>query len=189
MPWDLKLRLFYPLTLATRALDGSREASTAVAGPVGSLNTNGQSAMFIGPSHNYYLSMLGNAPLMAFVPVGDLASARSFYGETLGLQVMEENPFAVVLDAGGTMLRLTQVDGLQPQAFTIAGWEVPDIGLAVDALAGRGITFTRYDGMEQDDKCVWTTPGGDRVAWFKDPDGNTLSLTSFSSQWRSARIA
>ena len=125
--------------------------------------------------------MLAGAPLMAFVPVRDLAAARSFYGETLGLRVTDENPFAVVLDAGGTQLRLTEVGDLQPQAFTIAGWQVPDIGAAVDALVGRGVTFTRYDGMEQDERGIWTTPGGDRVAWFKDPDGNTLSLTSFST--------
>jgi catechol 2,3-dioxygenase-like lactoylglutathione lyase family enzyme len=126
--------------------------------------------------------MLGEAPLMAFVPVRDLATARSFYGETLGLRVTGENAFAVVLDAGGTMLRLTQVDDLQPLPFTIAGWEVPDIGAAVDALIGRGVTFTHYEGMDhQDQRGIWTTPGGDRVAWFKDPDGNTLSLTSFSA--------
>ena len=119
---------------------------------------------------------------MAFIPVRDLAAARAFYVGTLGLPVTDENPFAVVLNAGGTVLRLTQVDDLRPQPFTIAGWVVPDIGAAVDALAGRGVTFTRYEGMDhQDEKGIWTTPGGDRVAWFKDPDGNTLSLTSFST--------
>ena len=126
--------------------------------------------------------MLGGAPFMAFVPVRDLAAARAFYGGTLGLPVIDENPFAVVLNAGGTLLRLTEVTDLQPQPFTIAGWEVADIGAAVDALARRGVSFTRYEGMEhQDEKGIWTTPGGDRVAWFKDPDGNTLSLTSFST--------
>lgn len=129
----------------------------------------------------YHLSMLGGASFMAFIPVRDLAAARSFYDETLGLPVTDANPFAVILDAGGTMLRLTQVDDLQPQAFTVAGWEVPDIAAAVDDLAGRGVTFTRYDGMDQDERDIWTTPGGDRVAWFSDPDGNTLSLTTFST--------
>ena len=119
---------------------------------------------------------------MAFVPVRDLAAARAFYNGTLGLAVTDENPFAVVLDAGGTMLRLTEVPDLQPQRFTVAGWVVPDIDAAVDALAGRGVAFTRYDGMDhQDEKGIWTTPGGDRVAWFTDPDGNTLSLTSFAT--------
>ncbi len=117
---------------------------------------------------------------MAFIPVRDLAAARAFYCDSLGLTVTDENPFAVALDAGGTMLRLTQVGGLEPPAFTIAGWEVPDIAAAVDDLVGRGVTFTRYDGMDQDARGIWTTPGGDRVAWFRDPDGNTLSLTSFA---------
>lgn len=132
------------------------------------------------PGRRYHLAMLGGAPLMAFVPVRDLAAGRAFYGETLGLPVTDENPFAVVLDAGGTMLRVTEVGELQPQPFTIAGWAVPDIEAAVDALVGRGVTFTRYEGMEQDERGIWTTPGGDRVAWFTDPDGNTLSLTGFS---------
>jgi catechol 2,3-dioxygenase-like lactoylglutathione lyase family enzyme len=125
--------------------------------------------------------MLGGAPLMAFVPVRDLAAARAFYGETLGLRVTDENPFGVAVDAGGTMLRLTQVHNLAPQPFTIAGWQVPDIGAAVDGLVARGVTFARYEGMEQDERGIWTTPGGECVAWFTDPDGNTLSLTSFSS--------
>jgi catechol 2,3-dioxygenase-like lactoylglutathione lyase family enzyme len=123
--------------------------------------------------------MLTNAPLMAFIPVRDLAAAREFYGSTLGLLVKEENPFAVVLDANGTMLRLTPVPDLQPQPFTIAGWEVADIGATVDALVSAGVGFLRFDGMEQDPKGIWATPGGDSVAWFTDPDGNTLSLTSF----------
>jgi catechol 2,3-dioxygenase-like lactoylglutathione lyase family enzyme len=122
--------------------------------------------------------MLTRASLMAFIPVRDLASARAFYGSTLGLSVTGENPFAVVLDANGTMLRLTPVPDLQPQPFTIAGWEVADIGATVDALASVGITFLRFEGMEQDAKGIWATPGGDFVAWFTDPDGNTLSLTT-----------
>jgi len=117
---------------------------------------------------------------MAFIPVRDLAASRSFYGSTLGLRVTEENPYVVTLDAKGTMLRLTQVDDLRVQPFTIAGWQVPDIGAEVDDLSARGVAFTRYDGMDQDERGIWTTPGGDRVAWFTDPDGNTLSLTSFA---------
>ena len=126
-------------------------------------------------------AVLTAAPYMAFIPVSDLASARSFYGEVLGLQVGDENPFAVILNSGGTMLRLTQVENHQPQPFTIAGWEVPDIGATIDALVSRGVTFTRYDDMDQDERGIWITPSGDQVAWFKDPDGNTLSLTRFTT--------
>jgi catechol 2,3-dioxygenase-like lactoylglutathione lyase family enzyme len=124
--------------------------------------------------------MLGDRLFMAFVPVRDLSVARSFYGELLGLRVTEDSPYAVVLDAGGTTLRLTPVDDLHAQPFTIAGWQVLDMEKAFDALATRGVTFVRYEGMDQDARGIWRTPGGDQVAWFEDPDGNTLSLTCFS---------
>ncbi len=125
---------------------------------------------------------LDGADLIAFIPVGDLARARRFYCDTLGLTVLHENPFAVAVDANGTMLRLTLVADLRPQGFTIAGWRVNDMAASVDALVGHGITFTRYDGIDHDDRGIWTTPGGDQVAWFTDPDGNTLSLTSFADR-------
>ena len=121
--------------------------------------------------------MLGHQSLVAFVPVGDLAAARAFYADVLGLRVTHEDPYAVVLDAGGTVLRLAQVDGLRPQPFTVAGWIVSDIEVTVDTLAAQGVGFVRYDGMDQDPKGIWTAPDGGRVAWFTDPDGNTLSLT------------
>ena len=125
--------------------------------------------------------MLADAPFIGFIPVRDLVAARSFYEGTLGLRVVEDTPFALVLDAGGTMLRVTPVPGLAARGFTVAGWNVPDIAAAVRDLAARGVNFTRYDGLAQDDLGIWTTPGGDRVAWFTDPDGNTLSLTTFAA--------
>ena len=125
--------------------------------------------------------MLTDAPFIGFIPVQDLAAARAFYAGTLGLRVVDDTPFALVLDAGGTMLRVTPVPELAARPFTIAGWQVTDIGATVRALAGRGVRFARYDGMAQDDLGIWTTPGGDRVAWFTDPDGNTLSLTKFAA--------
>jgi len=106
---------------------------------------------------------------MALIPVGDLATARLFSVETLGLEVEGENPFAVILNSGGTMLRLTQVENHQPQPFTIAGWEVSDIGTIVEALVSRGVSFTRFDGMDQDQRGIWTTPGGGQVAWSRTP--------------------
>jgi catechol 2,3-dioxygenase-like lactoylglutathione lyase family enzyme len=123
--------------------------------------------------------MLGDAPFMAFIPVRDLTTAREFYESTLGLPVLEASPFAVAVATIGTVLRLTQVDELRVQPFTVAGWEVPDINGTVETLTSRGVTFTRYENMGQDDRGIWTTPGGDQVAWFTDPDGNTLSLTTF----------
>jgi catechol 2,3-dioxygenase-like lactoylglutathione lyase family enzyme len=125
--------------------------------------------------------MLGGRRLMAFIPVGDLRAAQSFYADVLGLGVTDETPYAVVLDAGGTILRLTPVDDLRPQPFTIAGWQVPDLETSIDTLGARGVEFIRYPEMDQDARGIWSTPGGDQVAWFKDPDGNTLSLTSFAA--------
>jgi len=114
---------------------------------------------------------------IGFIPVTDLASARAFYVGTLGLTMTEDSPFAVVLRHRGIVIRLTEVAELRPQPFTIAGWEVPEIGAVIDSLRSSGVTFRRYDGMDQDDRGIWTTPGGDRIAWFLDLDGNTLSLT------------
>jgi catechol 2,3-dioxygenase-like lactoylglutathione lyase family enzyme len=126
--------------------------------------------------------VLTDASFIGFIPVRDLAAARAFYQGTLGLRVVDENPFALVLDANGTMLRVTPVPELAARPFTIAGWEVPDIDATVRALADRGIVFVRYDGLTQDGLGIWTTPNGDRVAWFKDPDNNTLSVTTFAAR-------
>jgi catechol 2,3-dioxygenase-like lactoylglutathione lyase family enzyme len=130
----------------------------------------------------YVRPVLAGASFIGFIPVRDIFEARGFYERVLGLRVVEDTPFALVLDANGTMLRVTPVLGFAVQPFTIAGWQVPDIAATVRALEERGVQFTRYDGMEQDELGIWTTPGGDRVAWFKDPDGNTLSLTTFADR-------
>jgi catechol 2,3-dioxygenase-like lactoylglutathione lyase family enzyme len=124
--------------------------------------------------------MLGTSDLVAFIPSTDLERARSFYQGQLGLSLKSENPFAAVFDANGTMLRVTAVDEIALAQYTVLGWKVADIVASVRALAGKGVSFLRFEGMEQDDLGVWTTPSGDRVAWFKDPDGNTLSLTELT---------
>jgi catechol 2,3-dioxygenase-like lactoylglutathione lyase family enzyme len=123
--------------------------------------------------------MLTSAPAIAFVPSTDLDRSRRFFADVLGLPVVELTGFALVLRAGPTMLRVTKVDDLRVQPFTVFGWQVSDIDGAVADLTGRGVAFLRYDGLDQDGYGVWATPGGDRVAWFTDPDGNTLSLTQF----------
>jgi catechol 2,3-dioxygenase-like lactoylglutathione lyase family enzyme len=130
----------------------------------------------------YVRPVLADAPFIGFIPVRDLAAARAFYEGTLGLRVVDDTPFALVLDAGGTMLRVTPAPGPAARDFTVAGWNVPDIAAAVRDLARRGVQFARYDGMTQDDLGIWTTPVGDQVAWFQDPDGNTLSLTAFAAR-------
>src|SRR3954469_17476424 len=121
--------------------------------------------------------MLSTSDVIAFAPTTDLARARSFYEVALGLSVVDANAHAVVFDANGTMLRITAVAEVAHPGYTVLGWQVADIRHSVDQLESRGVVFARYDGMEQDAHGVWTTPSGDRVAWFNDPDGNVLSLT------------
>ena len=114
---------------------------------------------------------------MAFLATTDAARAIAFYRDQLGLALVADEPYAVVFFAGHSVLRLQKVEWLIPASFTALGWHVPDIQTEVSQLAARGIVFERYDFLEQDPAGVWTSPGGGRVAWFKDPDGNVLSLT------------
>jgi catechol 2,3-dioxygenase-like lactoylglutathione lyase family enzyme len=124
--------------------------------------------------------MLEISEVIAFAGSTDLSQARVFYEQTLGLRVIEQNDFACVFDANGTMLRVTAVAEVARAGYTVLGWRVFDIAAMVRGLAAKGVVFLRYDGMDQDESGVWTTPGGDKVAWFADPDGNVLSLTQFS---------
>jgi len=121
--------------------------------------------------------MLKSRPIVAFVATTDPKRAKSFYVKTLGLRLVSEDGFALAFDAGGTMLRVATVKTLQPAGYTILGWIVPDLAKAVRDLAKRGVIFQRYDGMPQDELGIWSSPSGARVAWFTDPDSNTLSLT------------
>jgi len=134
------------------------------------------------PSKATIGDVLSGSPFVGFIPVRDPTVARAFYERTLGLTVVADTPFALVVDANGTEIRITPVPELVPQPFTIAGWAVADISSIVRALADLGVRFRRYDGLEQDGLGIWTSPSGDRVAWFSDPDENTLSVTEFVSQ-------
>jgi catechol 2,3-dioxygenase-like lactoylglutathione lyase family enzyme len=118
---------------------------------------------------------------MGFVGVSDLDAAQRFYGDVLGLELRDERPFALVAAVGGTMLRITAVGEPAAVPYTVLGWAVGDVAATVDELAWRGVTFTRYEGMGQDDRGIWTAPGGARIAWFLDPDRNNLSLTEFAA--------
>lgn len=121
--------------------------------------------------------MLSSADLVAFVPTSRPERAKRFYREVLGLTLVSDDSFALVFDANGTSLRVEKVEGLQPHPFTVVGWRVADIAAAVATLTSRGVRFERYPSLQQDAGGVWGAPGGAQVAWFKDPDGNTLSLT------------
>jgi catechol 2,3-dioxygenase-like lactoylglutathione lyase family enzyme len=120
--------------------------------------------------------MLTEGRLVGFLASTDLARSERFYGGTLGLNVLESDPYAVVLDVRGTQVRVTLVEAKAEARYTVLGWDVDDLDATVADLVGRGIAFARYDGMGQDSSGVWTAPDGSRIAWFHDPDGNTLSL-------------
>ncbi len=126
-------------------------------------------------------SILGASKIIAFVPVTDMEQAREFYESVLGLRlVTDEFPFALVFDANGTMLRVTPVSEHKPAPFTILGWQVDSITTTVDKLTAASITFLRFPRLNDDDpQGIWNAPGGAKIAWFKDPDGNVLSVTEF----------
>lgn len=121
--------------------------------------------------------MLNSAKLIAFAPTTDFDKARSFYEGVLGLKFVALDGFALVMEANGTRIRIAKVPKFKPAAFTILGWQVDQIDETVKALSKRGVTFERFPGMPQDQLGIWTAPGGAKVAWFKDPDGNILSVS------------
>ena len=125
--------------------------------------------------------MLANSPLVAFIPTKDAERARRFY-ETLGMRFISDDSFAVVMDANGTMVRVVRVDDFTPFPFTILGWQVTDIHKTVAEMTDKAVKFNRYGFLEQSADGVWTAPGGAKVAWFTDPDGNNLSLTAFAAR-------
>jgi len=120
--------------------------------------------------------MLIDADLIAFAATADLERSHAFYGGVLGLRRVESSSFANVYDAHRTMLRVTLVDRVVAAPYTSLGWGVPDVHAAIEVLVAAGVSFQRFESVEQDEAGVWTAPGGGRIAWFRDPDGNTLSL-------------
>ena len=121
--------------------------------------------------------MLRDHKLIAFVATRDAARAKAFYQDTLQLNLVSEDPFALVFDVQGTMLRVTPVRELAAAQYTVLGWEVPDIVEAAKDLQKAGVSLERFQGLPQDELGIWTAPGGARVAWFKDPNGNILSIS------------
>jgi catechol 2,3-dioxygenase-like lactoylglutathione lyase family enzyme len=120
---------------------------------------------------------LGNQSLVAFAATSDPERAKKFYRDTLGLRLAAEQlPFALVFDANVTVLRLQIVNKVVPSGYTSLGWQVSDITAAAKALTEAGVRFERFPGMEQNELGIWSSPSGAKVAWFKDPDGNILSI-------------
>jgi len=121
--------------------------------------------------------MLSSEKLVAFVPTKDQKQARAFYEGVLGLTFVSEDTFALVLDANGTKIRVANAPEFKPAQFTILGWMVSDIETTITELQTKGIVFEKFGLKDQDERGIWSAPGGDKVAWFKDPDGNILSVS------------
>jgi catechol 2,3-dioxygenase-like lactoylglutathione lyase family enzyme len=122
--------------------------------------------------------------MIGFLITNDADKAKAFYRDVLGFSVLSEDDYAVAFDANGTMLRVNKGREFKPAQGTVLGWEVDDIHAAIGELAPRGVHFEQFGlpFMQQDDLGVWTPPNGDRVAWFKDPDGNVLSISQHANR-------
>lgn len=115
---------------------------------------------------------------VAFINVADRDRGLGFYCDMLGLRVRGSDAFGDFLEVEGALIRLTALPDHRAHPHPVFGWNVSDIVAAAKDLRARGVAFTIYDGMGQDDLGVWTSPDGTaKVAWFSDPDGNVLSLS------------
>ena len=126
--------------------------------------------------------MLGSTDIMAFVPTKDSGKARCFYEGVLGLRFVSDDGFALVFNANGIMIRLVKTQQFTPVEYTILGWRVKGIEQMVSALLEKGVHCERFGFFQQDDLGIWIAPNGDKVAWFKDPDGNTLSISEHDAR-------
>ena len=121
-----------------------------------------------------------NTEAMSFVATARPDQALIFYGKVLGLELLEDTPFAMVFQTGGRMLRVQKLSAVSPAPNTVLGWKVANIYAEIASLTAKGVEFLRYAGLAQDEEGVWTSPPGHKIAWFADPGGNNLSLTQFS---------
>ena len=124
--------------------------------------------------------MLFNQQLKTFIPTVKLAEAKEFYRDVLGLALLSEDDYAMEFNANGALLRVASVPPFTPQAFTVLGWNVEDIISTINSLNSKGIFCEIYSFLPQNELGIWVSPDASQVAWFKDPDGNILSLTQLS---------
>lgn len=115
--------------------------------------------------------------VVTFLTTVNPEAAVPFYRDTLGFTYIRDDGFALVFDMNGVKLRISKAAKFSPAQGTALGWEAADVAATVDALVAKGVTFERYPNMGQDERGICTFPGGDQVAWFKDPDGNVLSIS------------
>jgi catechol 2,3-dioxygenase-like lactoylglutathione lyase family enzyme len=121
--------------------------------------------------------MLASSKVIGFVPTKDSTKARSFYEDKLGFQFVSDDMFALVMRAGETMIRIAKAKDFTPAPFTVLGWEVFNIEEMAAWLQKRGVAFEKYPWVLDKELGIWAAPSGDKVAWFKDPDGNVLSIS------------
>jgi catechol 2,3-dioxygenase-like lactoylglutathione lyase family enzyme len=125
-------------------------------------------------------AMFASAKLQAIICTSKIQQAEQFYGGLLGLPLQARSLGALVYDVGGTALRVSPVPSTRPSEHTVLGFAVPDIASAITVLRERGLTFERFPGFSHDQSGVVCAPDGSRVAWFRDPDGNLLSVVQYS---------
>ena len=121
--------------------------------------------------------MLASGKMVGFVPTKDYEKARAFYGGNLGCEFISLDQYALVMSVGGHKIRIAKVPNFTPLQGTILGWEVENIEAIVTWLRDRGVVLEKYPFVQDRELGIWTTPTGDKVAWFKDPDGNILSVS------------
>lgn len=121
--------------------------------------------------------MLAQCDLIGFIPTNNAERARAFYVGTLKLDFIADDRFAIVVRANGNDIRIVRMESFTPAPYTICGWKVPDIDAAARELTASGVIFEKYSFLQQDTAGIWSAPGGAKVAWFKDPDGNLLSIS------------
>jgi catechol 2,3-dioxygenase-like lactoylglutathione lyase family enzyme len=121
--------------------------------------------------------MLASSKIIGFVPTKDSVKARGFYEGILQFEFVSDDMFALVMKAGETMLRIGKVQDFTPASYTVLGWEVSNIEEVAKWLQKRGVTLEKFPFVQDKELGIWTTPDGDKVAWFRDPDGNVLSVS------------
>jgi catechol 2,3-dioxygenase-like lactoylglutathione lyase family enzyme len=121
--------------------------------------------------------MLASMDMVGFLLTKDYEKARSFYEGNLGFEFVSLDQFALVMQAGKSMIRIVKVADFTPLRSTVLGWKVDDIEGMVDWLTKSGVVFDKYPFVQDKERGIWTAPGGSKIAWFKDPDGNVLSVS------------
>ena len=127
--------------------------------------------------------MLASSKLQTIVWTSRPREAERFYSDVLGLPLKGRSMGALVYDIQGSVLRVSPVPSTQPSEHTVAGFAVEDLAGVVSALRERGVAWVRFPNFPHDDDGVVTAPDGSRVAWFRDPDGNLLSIVQYASRW------